>query len=62
MMTEFYGFAAILESLQETAQGIRVVKSFTLEPFMRERQLQGDPELSRRRPTSCRGCNPAPAR
>ena len=40
MMTEFYGFAAILESLQETAQGIRVVKSFTLEPLMRERQLK----------------------
>ncbi|WP_296708161.1 ABC transporter ATP-binding protein [Rhodoblastus sp.] len=40
MMTEFHGFAAILESLQETAQGIRVVKSFTLEPFMRERQLR----------------------
>jgi ATP-binding cassette subfamily B protein len=38
MMTEFVGFAAILESLQETAQGIRVVKSYTLEPFMRERQ------------------------
>lgn len=40
MMTEFYGFAAILESLQETAQGIRVVKAFTLEPFMRDRQVQ----------------------
>jgi ATP-binding cassette, subfamily B, bacterial MsbA len=39
MMTEFYGFAAILESLQETAQGIRVVKAFTLESFMRDRQL-----------------------
>ena len=38
MMTEFYGFVAILESLQETAQGIRVVKAFTLEPYMRERQ------------------------
>lgn len=38
MMTEFAGFQAILESLQETSQGIRVVKSYTLEPFMRERQ------------------------
>ena len=28
----------ILESLQETAQGIRVVKAFTLESFMRARQ------------------------
>ena len=40
MMTEFHGFAAILESLQETAQGIRVVKAFTLEPFMRARQIR----------------------
>ena len=39
MTTEFQGFTAILESLQETAQGIKVVKSFTLEPFMRERQV-----------------------
>jgi ATP-binding cassette subfamily B protein len=38
IMNEFYGFATILESLQETAQGIRVVKAFTLENFMRERQ------------------------
>jgi ATP-binding cassette subfamily B protein len=38
MLNEFYGFAAILESLQETALGMRVVKAFTLEPFMRERQ------------------------
>ncbi|MGO8738104.1 ABC transporter ATP-binding protein [Rhodoblastus sp.] len=39
MMTEFFGFSAILQSLQETAQGIRVVKSFTLEPLMRQRQV-----------------------
>ena len=39
IMNEFAGFARILESLQETAQGIRVVKSFTLEPFMRARQV-----------------------
>ena len=38
MMNEFFGFSLILESLQETAQGIRVVKAFTLEPFMRARQ------------------------
>ncbi|MGD0562525.1 MAG: ABC transporter ATP-binding protein [Roseiarcus sp.] len=38
MLNEFYGFMTILESLQETAQGIRVVKAFTLEPFMRARQ------------------------
>jgi ATP-binding cassette subfamily B protein len=38
MLNEFYGFMTILESLQETALGMRVVKAFTLEPFMRERQ------------------------
>jgi ATP-binding cassette subfamily B protein len=47
MMTEFYGFAAILESLQETAQGIRVVKAFTLEPFMLERQEAGIRQFER---------------
>ena len=38
MLNEFYGFATILESLQETVQGIRVVKAFALEPYMRARQ------------------------
>jgi ATP-binding cassette subfamily B protein len=38
MLNEFYGFATIIESLQETVQGIRVVKAFALEPFMRARQ------------------------
>jgi ATP-binding cassette subfamily B protein len=38
MLNEFYGFMTILESLQETALGMRVVKAFALEPFMRERQ------------------------
>ncbi|HEY1944486.1 MAG TPA: ABC transporter ATP-binding protein [Roseiarcus sp.] len=38
MLNEFYGFAVILESLQEAVQGIRVVKAFTLEPYMAERQ------------------------
>lgn len=38
MLNEFSGFAAILVSLQETAQGIRVVKAFSLEPVMRARQ------------------------
>jgi subfamily B ATP-binding cassette protein MsbA len=36
--TEFASFASILESLQETAQGIRTIKSFTLEPVLRKRQ------------------------
>jgi ATP-binding cassette subfamily B protein len=38
MLNEFQGFSSILESLQETAQGIRVVKAFALESFMRARQ------------------------
>src|SRR6202034_1263893 len=32
------GAAQMMESLQETAQGIRIVKAFTLEDFMRARQ------------------------
>ena len=38
LATEFQGFQIILQSLQETAQGIRVIKAFALEPFMRRRQ------------------------
>lgn len=40
VMTEFSGFMKIMESLQETAQGIRVVKAFTLEPRMRAGQAE----------------------
>ena len=40
MLNEFYGFSSIIESLHETVQGIRVVKAFTLEPFMRARQWE----------------------
>ena len=35
---EFAGFSKILETLQETSQGIRVVKAFTMEASMRRRQ------------------------
>ena len=38
MATEFQGALQLMESLQETAQGIRIVKAFTLENFMRHRQ------------------------
>jgi ATP-binding cassette subfamily B protein len=38
MATEFQGAMQMMESLQETAQGIRIVKAFTLEGFMRDRQ------------------------
>jgi len=38
IMTEFAGFSNIMESLQETAQGIRIVKAFTLEASMRRKQ------------------------
>ena len=38
MANEFQGAAQMMESMQETAQGIRIVKAFTLENFMRERQ------------------------
>ena len=38
MASEFQGAMQMMESLQETAQGIRIVKAFTLENFMRDRQ------------------------
>jgi ATP-binding cassette, subfamily B, bacterial MsbA len=38
MASEFQGAAQMMESMQETAQGIRIVKAFTLESFMRARQ------------------------
>jgi len=39
MTTEFAGFAKIMESMQEVSQGIRVVKSYTLEEIMRGHQF-----------------------
>ena len=39
MASEFQGAMQMMESLQETAQGIRIVKAFTLESFMRDRQV-----------------------
>jgi ATP-binding cassette, subfamily B, bacterial MsbA len=38
MASEFQGAMQMMESLQETAQGIRIVKAFTLEDFMRGKQ------------------------
>jgi ATP-binding cassette, subfamily B, bacterial MsbA len=38
MASEFQGAMQMMESLAETAQGIRIVKAFTLENFMRARQ------------------------
>ncbi len=35
--TQFHGGTRIIETLQETLQGIRIVKAFTLEGIMRER-------------------------
>ena len=35
--SQFHGNARIMETLQETLQGIRIVKAFTLEEVMRER-------------------------
>ncbi|HET9715827.1 MAG TPA: ABC transporter ATP-binding protein [Pseudolabrys sp.] len=35
--TQFHGGTRIIETLQETIQGIRIVKAFTLEEIMRER-------------------------
>jgi ATP-binding cassette subfamily B protein len=38
IMTEFTGFAQIMESMQEAVQGIRIVKAFTLEKHLSHRQ------------------------
>ncbi len=38
MASEFQGALQMMESMQETAQGIRIVKAFTLEGFMRAQQ------------------------
>jgi len=35
--TQFHGNTQVIETLQETLQGIRIVKAFTLEDIMRER-------------------------
>lgn len=35
---EFYGFSLILENIQDIVQGIKVIKSFTLERIMKEKQ------------------------
>ncbi len=40
MASEFRGAMQNMESLQETAQGIRIVKAFTLESFIRDRQAR----------------------
>ncbi len=40
MASEFQGAMQMMESLAETAQGIRIVKAFTLENFMRARQAK----------------------
>ena len=38
MASEFKGAAQMMELMQETSQGIRIVKAFTLENFMRDKQ------------------------
>jgi ATP-binding cassette subfamily B protein len=38
MASEFQGAMQMMEAMAETAQGIRIVKAFTLEDFMRARQ------------------------
>ena len=45
MASEFQGAMQMMELLQETAQGIRIVKAFTLEDFMRGKAGEGDHRL-----------------
>jgi ATP-binding cassette, subfamily B, bacterial MsbA len=40
MASEFQGAMQMMESMAETAQGVRIVKAFTLENFMRLRQAK----------------------
>ncbi len=47
MASEFKGAMQMMESLQETAQGIRIVKAFTLESFMRDRQASAIESIER---------------
>lgn len=45
--TEFTGFTKIMESMQEAAQGIRIVKAFTAEPRMTSQQNEAIQLLQR---------------
>jgi len=47
MNTEFTGYAQIMESMQELSHGIRVVKSYTLESFMKRKQYDAIDLLQR---------------
>ena len=58
---QFTGGTRILETMQETVQGIRIVKAFTLEDVMRGASMPTSPSL-RKRPTNGRGWRTARAR
>ena len=59
---QFTGGTRILETMQETVQGIRIVKAFTLEDMMRQRLDANVADARSTSPTSGRGWRTAPAR
>ena len=62
MASEFQGAMQMMESMAETAQGIRIVKAFTLERLHARQAGTGDRRLRDRRRTSSRASVRAPAR
>ena len=62
MKAQFTGGTRIIETLQETLQGMRVVKAFTLEDEMRRRFDRQRRRRCSTRPTSGRASPTAPAR
>ena len=59
---QFTGGTRILETMQETVQGIRIVKAFTLEDVMRRAARQQRHRARSTNPTSGRGWRTARAR
>lgn len=47
MTTEFMGFASLMESMQEAAQGVKIVKAYTVEKRMTENQSRAIRTLER---------------
>ena len=60
--THFTGGTRTIETLQETLQGMRIVKAFTLEDEMRRRARRAASPTCSTRPTSGRASPTAPAR
>ncbi len=60
--SQFTGGTQLFETMQETMQGIRIVKAFTLEDAMRERMHDEHRRRSSTKPTRWRASPTARAR